>query len=396
MRLFHLAFFFACSLVWIGCTSKTSQTDNTSASLTIWYLNNTTGLETAIIHAASELSESNLNVSYKACSTLELQLLARGRSLANRPDVIIIPAEYLAKLASSNVLKRTSSKNHEDISPAVQSCIWQGASWATPLACDTRMLFINRYLFRTDFSTSSPIFLKNVWSSSSAFTGSTGHFWAAHSDDPETMYRSILSWMNMYGASVFDQNKNPALTSPQSVRALESFAEIAREGTTETERYLDAALQHGSIGLWYGRASLIRDSHQQIRNGRLMRQLHQEDHAAGPAVVFTTVACVTRNSTNASLAESFIRAVKQNIEVSSVAGFPTTIAYWNSSSNDDSYDMTLTSKSILQGRSIPSHPQWDEICPILEQAYTRVILGHAEPVQSLQQAQHELLQLQDS
>lgn len=395
MRLFLFALIISSSFLCAGCARETNDSDTDSTPLTVWYLNNTTGLEAAIVRAASELSatETIAPVSYKACTVLELKLLAEGHHVIDNPDVIIVPSEYLAMLASSNVLQRAVQPSEVEIPVAMQSCVWQGASWATPLACDTRMLFINKDLFRTDSLTPLLISSTNILTYSSAFTGPSGGFWAAQNDDPEMMYRTILSWISMFGAEVFDQNSNPVLSSIQNVRALESFADLAHEGTTETERYLDGAFRHGSIGFWYGRASLTRDLHQRSSNNWLMRQLHSENHAP---IVFTTVACVSRTTTNARLASRFITALKKSIEVHSVAGFPTTRAYWTSSSKTGSYDMTLTFQSMMKGRCIPSHPQWDEICPILESAYTRVILGLAEPEQSLQKAQNELIQLRAS
>jgi hypothetical protein len=126
-------------------------------------------------------------------------------------------------------------------------------------------------------------------------------------------------------------------------------------------------------------------------------QLHHADnHASAPPIVFTTVGSITRNAANTSLATRFIAAVKKNIEHNSVSGFPTMRSYWTSSENSESQNMKLISQSILNGRNILSDPQWNEVNVILQQAYTRVVLGLAEPAQSLQQAQYELLQLQDS
>jgi maltose-binding protein MalE len=399
MRLFLFALIISGIFLCAGCARKTNDSDTYGKPLTVWYLNNTTGLEPAIIQAASEFSASEViaPVLYKACTALEIQLLAEGRDIAAKPDLIIIPSEYLALLARGNALQRTSNLIDQEITAAVQACMWKGASWAIPIACDTRMLFINRNLFQTDFSTALSITFEKIWSSTALFTGSPGGFWVTHSDEPEMMYRSILPWMSIYGADVFDQNRKPVLTSSNNVQALASYAELAREGTVETERYLDAAITQGTIGFGYGRASLVRNSWRNQQKGTVVTQLHHADnHASAPPIVFTTVACITRNAANTSLATRFIAAVKKNIEHNSVSGFPTMRSYWTSSENSESQNMKLISQSILNGRNILSDPQWNEVNVILQQAYTRVVLGLAEPAQSLQQAQYELLQLQDS
>jgi maltose-binding protein MalE len=377
----------------VRCTPQSDDTNHDSTLLRVWYLTNSSGILPAIEHAASGFKQLNAAVAYKACTPLELQLLASGGISHDVPDVIILPSEYLATLASRNIIQRSSSQSDIDILPAMQACIWKGASWATPLACDTRMLFINKNVLRADLPIATHVSLPTVVSDPSVFRDSVDQFWASHGDEPRMLYRSVVSWLNMFGAEVFDRNHRPVLTSKANIQALESYAELAREGTTETERYLDGAFRQGSLRFWYGRASLIRDTLVRKSNNWLIRELWYNEITRQTPLVHTTVACTTIHSKKASLAKQYVQAVKQKIEHLPVAGFPTSRSFWMAAVDSTSNGMALIAHAMMRGRCIPAQTQWDEVCMIIEQAYTRVLYGLQEPSESLHQAQNELLAL---
>ena len=225
------------------------------------------GIEEFVAAASAELDASNLEVLWKPCTALELQSLARSASDTVRPDIVLLPSSYAEMIVRLGISSNSATSLDRDIPQSTEHCTSQGTLVGHPLFCDMRQILINTNVVQiiaedVDSTTRTPedecIAPQVLMSTIESGRLNNVTPWGTIFDGSNTMADVISSWMSWFAATVVDSLHQPTLLSQQHVDALNTFADLSREGIIDTDRQLQSMFIRGQLGMYVGQASILR------------------------------------------------------------------------------------------------------------------------------------------
>jgi len=334
--------------------------------------------------------KAGISASVKSCTLLEMIQLAHASSSSNGPDVLIVPYQYLALLASKSIIKPFQFSGPELQPAAISACRWNGVAYGTLLCWQPPLLHVNQNLLPWAVDLEKGISLQQVEQLAES-SGDNITLWGVHGEDPGRQAQTIVSWLTMCGGSVVDTLGMPTLLSAKNASALESYAELARGNAMETSRQLDALGKQGKLALWYThmpRRKATAETHDNLRYGVSSIDSHQQHKIAGTFVGMA--ACIARSGNNSVQVAELIDYMRNAIEADAGYGYPVTTSYWNT-------DMRSAHKRNLQNilhssKQLPPSVAWPQIEPALEQAVMSLLYGQASPHEALDRAQRLVLE----
>lgn len=314
------------------------------------------------------------------------------------PDVIELGSDWVAQFSSSAVLLQLpgdASAVGRFVPYSLAPGTWNSRIYAYPWTIDTRVLYVNLDALAKVGVRTPPSTLDEVVALAEKLHDAGTMGWGANGADAHRLYKKILPLMWTYGGDVLDEQGRPALYTPPNVAALELYARLARAGMIETQRQLDAAFLQGKIGMWNSGSWLLK----KIDNtpGLRVQPVLQPGFGSQPGVSFAggeylAVSAGTSNTqmarelvqflTSGANAVRFCRAVPE-------AGFPADSVFARDSSLVANPMKAVFARQLATARMTPVHPRWLDLEQILEDAVERVLLGEADPTQSLARAQQE-------
>ncbi len=314
------------------------------------------------------------------------------------PDVIELGSDWVAQFSSSGVLLQLpgdAAAVGRFVPYSLAPGTWNSRIYAYPWTIDTRVLYVNMNLMASAGIQKVPSTLDEVVAVAENLHDAGVMGWGANGADAHRLYKKILPLMWTFGGDVLDQQGRPTLYSPPNVAALELYARLARAGMIETQRQLDAAFIQGKIAMWNSGSWLLK----KIAGTPALRvqPILQPGFGTSQGVSFAggeylAVSAATANTQMArelvqylvdgSTAVRFCQAVPE-------AGFPADSAFTRDASLIRDPMKAVFSRQLSSARMTPVHPRWLDLEEILEDAVERVLLGEANPTESLARAQSD-------
>lgn len=390
-----------CSLVLLplGCGGD-GAAERDSHVLRFWHFWSEPGQKKALEELVREFEQTrNVKVELTELSWNDgkMKLQAAFNSGAP-PDVIELGSDWVAQFSSSGVLMQLpgdASAVGRFVPYSLAPGTWNNRMYAYPWTIDTRVLYVNMDALASIGVTEPPATLDDVAVIAERLQDAGRMGWGANGADAHRLYKKILPLMWTSGGDVLDEQGRPTLYTPPNVAALEMYARLARAGMIETQRQLDAAFLQGKIGMWNSGSWLLKKI--DATPGLRVRPVPQPGFGQQPGISFAggeylAVSTATGNTqmarelvqflVNGANAVRFCRAVPE-------AGFPADSAFARDPSLISHPMKAVFARQLTSARMTPVHPRWLDLEEILEDAVERVLLGEADPTQSLARAQQD-------
>ena len=372
---------FAILMLWLAaCQPQPEQASQTASNLTVLYARSTPEFDACIEHALQIYGKDhNIATSSKACSILEMLTLAMDTANPLRPDILVLPYEYIPTLAASSRLLPYGVGRSNACSSMASACIWNGNNYGVLLTCELPVLVVNKNLAQPDLQFDRGLTVADIMHVSETAGSFDGTVWGVHGEDPGALIHTIVAWFAMFGGSVLDTNGKPVINSSANVRALTSYAELAQGTRMETRRQLRAECAQGNIGLWFTTSLMYRsivDSKPHADIG--ISFVTENEGTSRSAALFGTAACIAATTSDQTRSSHLVDYLQREIA--------------KLSDGSDALTRRLD-QHIAAGHTITSSPQWLAIQTIVEYAVVRVLYGQTTALEALNQAQAELMEL---
>ncbi|MBK9183414.1 MAG: extracellular solute-binding protein [Ignavibacteria bacterium] len=318
------------------------------------------------------------------------------------PDVIELGSDWVAQFSSSGVLLALPGDANalgRFVPYSVAPAMWQGRTFAYPWTLDTRVIYVNTKLAQSSGWNAPISTMDDLIAAAEKVNESGSNGWGANGADAHRLYKKILPFMWTYGGDVLNTNGRPVLNSPENVKALTTYAQLARAGFVETQRQLDAAFLQGKIALWNSGSwlsSKIRSNTALKVTPILMPGLTGEPGTSFAGGEYLAVSASTKNTQISRDLVLFLtkgmNAVRFCAKIPE-AGFPAEKGYYADSALIADPIKAVFAQQLEHARMTPVHPRWLDLEAVLEDAVVRVLLGESTPEEALNMAQQEALQI---
>lgn len=314
------------------------------------------------------------------------------------PDVIELGSDWVAQFSSSGVLLQLpgdAASVGRFVPYSLAPGTWNSRMYAYPWTIDTRVLYVNMDMLASVGVSTPPVTLDDVVATAEKLHDAGMMGWGANGADAHRLYKKILPLMWSYGGDVLDKQGRPTFYSPPNVAALETYARLARAGMIETQRQLDAAFVQGKIGMWNSGSWLLKKI--AASPGKRIVPVLQPKFGAAQGVSFAggEYLAVSAGATNTQMARELVQFLVDGTNAvrfcRSVpeAGFPADSAYARDATLIADPMKAVFAQQLAHARMTPVHPRWLDLEEILEDAVERVLLGEANPTESLARAQSD-------
>ncbi len=315
------------------------------------------------------------------------------------PDIVELGSDWVAQFSGAGVLGELAQIDTTKLLPySLAPGRYSGKLFAAPWVVDTRVLYVNSTLAQKaglDSTTRLDGLLQACERIQSA--GALG--WGANGADAHRLYKKILPFFWTCGGDVLDSRGRCVLNSPQNVRALTLYADLARTGIIETQRQLDATFLQGRIGVWNSGSWLIKKIKTAKNLSVTAMPFPGIDSRPGVSFAGGEYLATSAASANRTLAEKLVQylvsgptAKRFCLQVPE-AGFPAaTDAYSDPALVSDPLKAVFA-RQLESARMTPVHPRWLDIEAVLESCVVRVLLGEATPEDALIQAHEEIVEI---
>jgi ABC-type glycerol-3-phosphate transport system substrate-binding protein len=314
------------------------------------------------------------------------------------PDVIELGSDWVAQFSSSGVLMQLpgdAGAVARFVPYSLAPGTWNKRIYAYPWTIDTRVIFVNTDLIASVGVRQVPSTIDEVIAVAEKLQDAGIKGWGANGADAHRLYKKILPLMWTLGGDVLDIHGRPTFYSPPNVAALEIYARLARSGMIETQRQLDAAFIQGKIGIWNSGSWLLK----KIAATPSLRvtPILQPAYGTSPGVSFAggEYLAVSASTGNTQMARELVQYLVDGAnavrfcQAVPEAGFPADSAFAIDPSLIKDPMKGVFSRQLSSARMTPVHPRWLDLEEILEDAVERVLLGEADPTESLARAQGE-------
>lgn len=331
---------------------------------------------TVRVHRHSDLPEKELLDSIRTNDSL---------------DVLVTNIESFSFLADHSVLAAYSASDSLErrfLPGTLHSVQWKGALYGLPWLVNTRVLFGNTTMASalTTSNVESQEDLLDVCESIGS-QESTG--WGTHSEDPGRLIYSLMPFIWSYGGDIVINDSVVSVNSPQNIRALTQYVELSRTGKLETERQLDAEFIHGSIGLWFGNTSLLREFSSEGHAQRVKAILFPgAGKYSGTSVITGLAIGVASQSRQQLLARRFTEMLTSNQAMQVLTDnvqspFPAITSVLIEMQHSAGALRGIICDQLMHARTVPSHPRWRNVAQLFEQAVRRLLYGELDPSEAL-------------
>lgn len=386
----------------VSCVPSTEQSPTSGPVLSVWMpeLDAVTDSVVAILIKSFE--------KHRACSvSLHYYTYKSAHSLIDslrppsRPDIVVADLAVIAALAEAQLLAPVSKPDsverlfHEG---ALHSLRWKRSLMALPWLVDTRVVYVNPDIDPV-LKSAAPSTQEALLDLCEQLGTQRAIGWAAHGEDHGRMIYSILPFFWSFGGDIVVTDSLLVVDTPENERALAHCVEMSRTGKLETERQLDAEFNHGTLGIWFGNSRLMAYclDNQHARNARAFLFPGSEKHS-GVSVISGLAAGVVAKSENQLLAKMFIDNLTvdsslRQLTSSVKSPLPARLTALNELRSSSINMRAVACEQLLQARSVPCHPKWQQISRLIELMTLSVMYGEVQPAEALKRLRIQIQEL---
>jgi multiple sugar transport system substrate-binding protein len=333
-----------------------------------------------------------------------LEKIQAALASGTQPDVCELGSTWLPRFSYEGVL--------EDLTPVYEaqrdsflmweSALWKGRVYGLPWVQGSRVLFVNRELFRR--AGLDPDRPPRTWDElldASRRVGELGegvYGFGQNIGEKYVLYKKFMAFAWGNGGDVFDEQGDVVVNSPAMLEALEFYLKLAPHSLQEKQEVLDQYFKTGRLGMQISGAWNVKNyalEAPDLDYGVALVPKPAPDRGEHVSFAGAEMLVVFKGSPRRDAAvrlARFLQAYPQARAVSLAAGsvFPAALAALADSAFTRDPHLRVFVEQSLTSRTPPAHPGWVEMEEVIDRAVEESMYGRRAPRWCLDDAAREI------
>jgi multiple sugar transport system substrate-binding protein len=333
-----------------------------------------------------------------------LEKIQAALASGTQPDVCELGSTWLSRFSYEGVLADVTPiyEAQRDSFLMWESALWNGRAYGLPWVQGSRVLFVNRELFRR--AGLDPDRPPQTWdellAASKRITGlGPGVYgFGQNIGEKYVLYKKFMAFAWGNGGEVFDEQGRVVVNSPAMLEALEFYLKLGPYSLQEKQEVLDQFFKSGRLGMQISGAWNVKNYRLEAPDLDYSLALVPRPAAErGEHVSFAgaEMLVVFRGSAHRDAAVKlarFLQDYPQAKAVSLAAGsvFPAARAALRDSTFTSDPRIRVFVEQSLTSRTPPAHPGWIEMEEAINRAVEEALYGRRAPRWCLDDAAKEI------
>jgi multiple sugar transport system substrate-binding protein len=336
-----------------------------------------------------------------------LEKIQAAVASGTQPDLCELGSTWLPRFSYEGVL--------DDVTPVYMaerdsflmwdSGLYDGRAYGLPWVQGTRVLFVNRELFRR--AGLDPDHPPDTWDEllgaaqkiSALGTGIYG--FGQNIGERYVLYKKFMAFAWGNGGDVFDESGNVVVNSPEMIEALEFYLKLSPFSLQEKQEVLDQYFKTGRLGMQVSGAWNIKNYKLEAPNLDYTVALvprpgpDRGAHASFAGAEMLVVFKASRNRDAALGLARFLQSYPQAKALSLATGsvFPASVRAIDDPAFTADPRVKVFIEQAFTSRTPPSHPGWMEMEEVIDRAVEESLYGRRAPRWCLDDAAAEITRI---
>lgn len=325
----------------------------------------------------------------------KVKLLAAFNS-NTAPDVLELGSDWVSQFSSAGVLSDMS--HHVDINKfldfAQEPSRWEKGIYALPWIVDTRVMFVNMDLLKSNGFENPPTTYQEMLDMSNVINKGDIYGFGVNGSDKHRLYKKVLSFIWSEGGTIYD-GKNFQFDSPEVISGVQKYNDLSEYGIVDTQKELDKYFANGRLAFWISGSWLLKkvSDFAKVEDMRLIEIPNFSQK--GVSFAGGEYLSISKKSENQELAmklATFLTDGKNSVEFCRAipeAGFPADKEYYSADFYDSEYKAVFA-KQLTSSKMTPMHPKWLEIEEMFEGAVEQVLYNKMTSQEAMKDLQSKV------
>ncbi|MCI0452195.1 MAG: extracellular solute-binding protein [Candidatus Latescibacteria bacterium] len=336
-----------------------------------------------------------------------LEKIQAALASGTQPDLCELGSTWLPRFSYEGVLEdlTTVYEAERDSFLMWESALWNGRAYGLPWVQGSRVLFVNRALFRR--AGLDPDRPPQTWDellTASQKIGELGtgiYGFGQNIGERYVLYKKFMAFAWGNGGDVFDESGTVVLNSPAVLEALEFYLKLAPFSLQEKQEVLDQYFKTGRLGMQVSGAWNLKNYKLEAPDLDYSVALVPKpsadhgSHASFAGAEMLVVFKASKHKDAAVALARFLQAYPQAKKLSIAAGsvFPADRAAMNDSDFTNDPRVRVFVEQSLTSRTTPAHPGWIEMEEAIDRAVEESLYGRRAPRWCLDDAAKEVQEI---
>jgi multiple sugar transport system substrate-binding protein len=397
---FAMALGTVCLVVLCSCGKKTNDGTTTIHFWQFWDM----GVVAPIV-AEFEKQNPGVHVDVEQLTwATGLEKIQAALASGTQPDVCELGSTWLPRFSYEGVLEDLTSvyEAERDSFLMWDSALWKGRVYGLPWVQGSRVLFVNRDLFRR--AGLDPDHAPETWDElleASRKIGALGdgvYGFGQNIGEKYVLYKKFMAFAWGNGGDVFDEQGHIVVNSPAMLEALEFYLKLAPYSLQEKQEVLDQYFKTGKLGMqisgaWNVKNYALEAPHLDYSVALVPKPA--ADHGEHVSFAGAEMLVVFKGSPQRDAAVKlacFLQAYPQARAISLAAGsvFPASKAALNDTTFTRDPHIRVFIEQSLTSRTPPAQPGWIEMEEVMDHAVEEAMYGRRAPRWCLDDAAKEI------
>jgi multiple sugar transport system substrate-binding protein len=336
-----------------------------------------------------------------------LEKIQAALASGTQPDLCELGSTWLPRFSYEGVLEdlTTVYEAERDSFLMWESALWNGRAYGLPWVQGSRVLFVNRTLFRRaglDPDRPPQTWDELLYASQKIGELGTGIYgFGQNIGERYVLYKKFMAFAWGNGGDVFDETGTVVLNSPAVLEALEFYLKLAPFSLQEKQEVLDQYFKTGRLGMQVSGAWNLKNYKLEAPDLDYSVALVPKpaaDHGSHASFAGAEMLVVFKASPHKDAAVAlarFLQAYPQAKALSLAAGsvFPAARAALNDPTFTSDARVRVFVEQSLTSRTTPAHPGWIEMEEAIDRAVEESLYGRRAPRWCLDDAAKEVQQI---
>lgn len=336
-----------------------------------------------------------------------LEKIQAALASGTQPDVCELGSTWLPRFSYEGVLDdiTTVYEAERDSFLMWESALWNGRAYGLPWVQGSRVLFINRDLFRrAGLNPDQPPQTWDELLAASQKIGALGtgiYGFGQNIGERYVLYKKFMAFAWGNGGDVFDETGTVVLNSPAVLEALEFYLKLGPHSLQEKQEVLDQYFKTGRLGMQISGAWNLKNYKLEAPDLDYSVALvpkpsaDRGSHASFAGAEMLVVFRASKHKDVALEFARFLQAYPQAKELSLAAGsvFPAARQAMTDPTFMSDPRVRVFVEQSLTSRTTPAHPGWIEMEEAIDRAVEESMYGRRAPRWCLDDAAKEVEQI---
>jgi multiple sugar transport system substrate-binding protein len=333
-----------------------------------------------------------------------LEKIQAALASGTQPDVCELGSTWLPRFSYEGVLEDVTSiyEAERDSFLMWESALWKDRVYGLPWVQGSRVLFVNRDLFRrAGLDPDQPPRTWDELLEASRRIGALGegvYGFGQNIGEKYVLYKKFMAFAWGNGGEVFDEEGNIVVNSPAMLEALEFYLELAPHSLQEKQEVLDQYFKTGKLGMQISGAWNVKNYALEaptLDYGVALVPKPAADRGEHVSFAGAEMLVVFKGSPRRDAAiklARFLQSYPQARAVSLAAGsvFPAARAALDDPTFTRDPRIRVFVEQSLTSRTPPAHPGWIEMEEVIDRAVEEAMYGRRAPRWCLDDAAKEI------